>query len=173
MRTILWAVVLTAVLSACAGQTAVETVEVTRVVEIPGPTAPPVEVTRLVEKETAVEVTREVEVTRLVEVPVEVIVTPTQPPMPQTFLELSGEGDLVTDNFDWGPCQKAVFVWDAPGTRNFIVHLWNTTAERPAGLVNEIAPDSGEVLQPLAGGSYYLEIQATNTTWTITGECRD
>ena len=46
---------------------------------------------------------------------VTVVATPTMPPMPQTFLEISGEGDAITDNLqEWGACEKAVFTWDAP-----------------------------------------------------------
>ena len=175
MRILIVVFVLFALLAACSApaEPVEVTREVTRVVEVAGPTAVPVEVTRLVEVTREVPVT--VEVTRVVKerFEVTVVATPTMPPMPQTFLEISGEGDAITDNLEWGACEKAVFTWDAPGSRNIIIHLWKPHADRSVLMANDIAPANGKVLQPLAGGVYYFEITARGSSWTITGECLD
>lgn len=145
-----------------------------------------VEVTRIV--------TQNVEVTRIVQVqpspyptntpyptytpqpiptPAVIIATPTALPMPAIFLELEGVGNVITDNYDWGLCDKAVFSWTAAGRDNFIVHLYKIGADRMVGLVNEIGPGEGQALQPLAGGTYYLEIVGPAEGWTINGDCLD
>ncbi|MCB9420269.1 MAG: LysM peptidoglycan-binding domain-containing protein [Ardenticatenaceae bacterium] len=76
------------VLAACASQP--QTVEVTRIVELPATVEVPVEVTRIVEQQTTVEVPVEVEVTRLVELVITAtpalvdtaVPTPTATPIP-------------------------------------------------------------------------------------------
>lgn len=174
MRVLIAVLVLFLALAACSSPAVpTEPVEVTRIVEVAGPTAVPIEVTRLVEVISEVPVT--VEVTRVVKerVEVTVVATPTMPPMPVTFLEISGEGDAITDNFEWGACEKAVFTWDAPGSRNIIIHLWKPHADNSVLMANDIAPANGKVLQPLAGGVYYFEITARASSWAITGECLD
>ena len=86
---------------------------------------------------------------------------------------MEGTGNVITDNYDWGFCDKAVFTWTAAGRDNFIVHLYKIGADRMVGLVNEIGPGEGQALQPLAGGTYYLEISGPAEGWTINGDCLD
>lgn len=166
MRTIVLLFFL-ALLAACSP--AAQEVIVTQLVDVP------VEVTRLVEVvetvEVPVEVTREVEVvvTEIVEV------TPEPPPLPEVFYEVEFTQGVVTDNFTWGACQKAVFVWElGPGYAGAILH--RTSDGERALIVNETGPDaSGETLQPLAGGEYYFEIELSrsNSFLKLRGECRD
>ena len=99
-------------------------------------------------------------------------VTSTPAPLPAEFLTIAGNGDEVTDNFDWTVCNKAIFAYDAAGQSNFIVYLWKIGADNNLLLVNEIAPRAGEVLQPLSGGTYWVEVQATGD-WSITAVCED
>ena len=158
-------------LSACATaepEIVTETVEVPVTVEV----IQEVEVTVEVPVVEEVEVTRIVteEVTRIVETMVEVTSTPA--PLPAEFLTIDGSGDEVTDNFDWPVCNKAIFAYDATGESNFIVYLWKIGADNNLLLVNEIAPRAGEVLQPLSGGTYWVEVQATGD-WSITAVCED
>lgn len=148
------------------------TAEVTREVEVE--VTRPVEVTR----EVVQEVTREVEVTRIVEVTrvVEemVVATPTLEPIPEVFLDIEGTGDIVTENYTWNECGKAVFYWTAAGRDNVIIHL--NSAEDPedwSGLVNEIGPGEGQVLEPFSAGTYFLEISGPIEGWTFRGECQD
>jgi hypothetical protein len=157
-------------LAACTAEptTITETVEVPVTVEV----VQEVEVTREVEVVQEIEVTRIVteEVTRIVETMVEVTATPT--PQPAEFLVIEGTGDQVTDNFDWQPCDKAIFGYSAAGTSNFIVYLWKVGVDENRLLINEIAPAEGEALQPILGGAYWLEVEA-NGGWTITAVCED
>lgn len=104
--------------------------------------------------------------------------TATMPPMPRVFLEISGSGDLVTENYEWGDCEKAVFYWSgSPVGRggNMFVDLHKVGLEDYVSLVIETIyePLEGETLQPLLGGPYYLAIQAPEVSWTIRGECQD
>ncbi|MCA9900632.1 MAG: hypothetical protein KDK05_00545 [Candidatus Competibacteraceae bacterium] len=150
-----------------------ETITVAETKEIP--VTVEVEVTREVVSE--VEVTRlvetEVEVTRIVTETVLLEVTQTPPPQPAQFFTLEGAGDVVSDNYDWQPCQKAVFSWEAMGQDNIIIRLWKTTADNNVLLVNEISPASGEVLQPLSGGTYWITVTGPAEGWGITAECQD
>ena len=94
--------------------------------------------------------------------------------MPRDFFYLEGTGSLVSDNFEWQRCRKAVFVWEALGHDNFIVILHRPDPDQVELLVNEISPLGGESLQPLAGGIYYLHIEkGPQEGWWIKGECRD
>ena len=157
-----------------AGCATPEPLEVTRVVEI---TSDPVEVevTRIVEVEVVEEIEVPVEVTRIVEVvrEVEVIVevTPAPTSIPDEFLSIEGNGNVVTENFEWGACEKAVFSWTAAGQDNFIVRIYKIGIEESRGQVNQIGPAECEYLQALTGGTYYYEINGPAEGWTLQGVC--
>jgi hypothetical protein len=105
--------------------------------------------------------------------PLTILVTNTPTPMPVQFLNLTGNGDIVSDNYEWQFCQKAVFSWQATARDNLIVHLNKTDADQSRMLINEIGPTEGQVLQPLSGGVYFLSIRGPAAGWTITAECKD
>lgn len=127
-----------------------------------------------------VEVTREVivtsEVTRIVELPAkEIVVTATPLPVEvsMTFLDIQGRNDTVTDNLVFPKCTKAVFSWTAGGNGYLMADLINVEANGSLLLINGHG-GSGQVLQGLKGGVYYLAIyNASDHDWTILGECRD
>ena len=175
MRNSIVILVFLLLLSACSSEPEqiiiVETQEVPVTVEVE--VIQEVEVTR--EIITEVEVTRvtEVEVTRIVEEVIEVEVTQTPTAQPTQFVTLEGSGNIVTDNYDLEQCQKAVFSWTAIGSGNMIVRLWKVGVDDSRLLVNEIGPDSGEVLQGLSGGTYWLTVDGPSEGWSIIGECRD
>ena len=151
----------------------------------------PVEVTRIVE------MTREVEVTRLAQIVVTATptatplftqtdtltpsqtftpsqtMTPTITPMPGVFVFVEGKGDVVTDNYTWKGCVKAIFTWTAAGRDNMIVLLWSVAQADETYLINEIGPGEGQALQPVEAGEYYFEIRGPSQGWTITGQCKD
>ena len=140
-----------------------------------------VEVTRIVEVEVG-GVAQEVEVTRevIVEVPVEVIVEVTSAPsaVPQNFVFLeyqgSGSGSVVTDNFSWPACQKAVFIGEKSARDNFVVDVVEVATGKDRGVINMLDDDFSENLFPLDGGTYYLDVRlAPEGEWKITGVCRD
>jgi len=147
-------------------------VEVTVEVPIEVPVGVTTEVTRIVPEVSKIEVTRPVEVTRIVERTV--VATPTIPPIPYAFVEISGNGSIVTDNYSWGGCQKAVFYWTANGRDNIIIHLHRVGSDDlDVLLVNEIGPDEGQTLQPFTSGTYYFSVDGPSEGWTIRGECQD
>lgn len=110
--------------------------------------------------------------------PVIIVATATTPPMPRVFIEISGSGDLVTQNYEWGYCDKAVFYWTGRplgSGGNLFVDLYKTGTERYESLVIETIyePFEGQTLQPLSGGLYYFAIYSPEVSWTIRGECQD
>jgi hypothetical protein len=151
-------------------------VEVTRLVR--QQVEVPVEVTRIVAEHVEV-IVEEVEVTRIVEV------QQVLSPMPHdVFIELTGSGTLVTENYQWGACNKVVFYGAVSAPQgNFIVHLWDANCtgdeiECRHDIFN-MAPYDGEVqaesLLKIPAGAYYLEfssVPSAPTTWTLIGECQ-
>lgn len=104
--------------------------------------------------------------------------TATTPPMPRVFIEISGSGDLVTQNYEWGYCQKAVFYWTGSPlgkAGNLIVHLHKVGTERYEHLIAETIyePFGGQTVQLLSGGLYYFAIDSPEVSWSIRGECQD
>jgi hypothetical protein len=97
-----------------------------------------------------------------------------------TGIDLAGTGNLVTDNYTLPACQKSVFAWtaapDSSGSAALIVHFCGRDCE---SIVNEFktdvaAPISGEALQAVDGGDFYLVLMNTGgRDWTVKWECRD
>jgi len=90
--------------------------------------------------------------------------TPTQSPV-----QLSGQGSKVTDPFHLAAGTYKI-AWKADGgPDNFIVGAHRGTVEQP-GLVNEIPPNpsSGETTLSVDAGDYFLDVKASNLSWTIT-----
>ncbi len=149
------------VLSACEGET-VE-VEVTRVV-----TQKETVVETVVEEKTVVET--------VVETAVELAVRP------EVFLQLDGEGETVTDRYDFDACKKAVFYWtakpDASRAAALHVDLYPVDGGEEVSLAAVSESDvyeiiEGSTLHPLADGEYYFKIWDTDEGWTVRGECQD
>jgi hypothetical protein len=194
MKTTVALLLLLLIMVACSAEP--ETVEVTRLVEVP------VEVTRIVEvvaevveaeasrdlfyREVEVEVV-EVEVTRIVEQPTEVtriveVVAEPEPMPKEEFFRLDGVDTLVSENYEFGSCNKAV--WYAHANQadgNFYVWLWDancTGSENDCkDNIVDIAPydgeQNGQVLTRISGGEYFLEVEhAPGGGWTIWAECQ-
>lgn len=103
-----------------------------------------------------------------------ILVTNTPTPMPVEFFSLEGSGSLVSDNYEWQRCSKAVFEWGALGGGNIIVRLCNAGSDECHLQINEIGPMEGEFLQPLLGGAYYWYVErGPQAGWWIKGTCRD
>ena len=101
---------------------------------------------------------------------------------PVPLLELTGQGEMVTDNYELPACDKAVFYWHADanayGTAALILDLHKVGVDGSSGLVNEAVFDvpvgiDGAVLQPLFGGEYYFTSENTDAAWSLRGECQD
>ena len=174
MKTLFMVFILsTLIMVACSSEPEQITVVETREVPVTVEVIKEVDVTR--EVVTEVELTRivEIEVTRVVEKVIEVEVTQTLTAQPVQFISLDGSGNIVSDNYDLQPCQKAVFSWVAEGKDNMIVFLWKVGVDENRLLINEIGPGSGEALQSLSGGTYWLTVEGPSDGWTVTAECRD
>lgn len=98
-------------------------------------------------------------------------------------IDLQGNGNIVTDNYELSACNKSVFVWNVEpsdtGTASLIVYLCKVDEERCPSLVNEFGMDlteplDGEALEPVSSGIYFLATGNTNgNPWSIRWECRD
>lgn len=97
-------------------------------------------------------------------------------------IDVSGDRDTVTCNYTLPQCSKSVFVWSsAPRESGFaalIVTFYKVAGGWPDLLVNALEVDAtepmtGEALEPVTPGVYYLEIYNTTGHWTVRWECRD
>ena len=97
-------------------------------------------------------------------------------------LAIEGSGLFVSHNYTLPRCSKSVFEWriipDDRGTASLILRLLTVGGTWPALLVNELAfnavePVTGESLEPLSGGVYYVTTQNVNGAWSVRWECRD
>jgi hypothetical protein len=90
-------------------------------------------------------------------------------------LNITGSGSLITENFHLNQCTKFVFNWSAWGERgNAIGYLHSVGSTSEHLIMNGIAPEAGERLRSVSGGTYYFEIRAeSGTNWRITSTCSD
>jgi hypothetical protein len=97
-------------------------------------------------------------------------------------IDLSGEGQIVSGNFILEECQKSVFVWSVePSSSGFAqlgVGFVDAQAHQGGYLVNEMEMDvtgalSGETLEPVSGGVYFVYVESASGPWTLRWECRD
>ena len=104
------------------------------------------------------------------------------PWQPQTLLELTGTGEVVTDNYTWPACEKTVFYWSAEvgqyGSASLIIKLYQIGREWPYYIVNELEFDAphaiaGQSLESLEGGEYYLASSNTDARWSLVVQCHD
>ena len=96
-------------------------------------------------------------------------------------IDLEGTGNVVTDNYALPAGDKSVFSWSADpnslGAASLIVHLCKVDSQCVT-LVNEFEMDleeplTGEALQGLKGGLYFLATENTSGPWAVRWECRD
>jgi hypothetical protein len=97
-------------------------------------------------------------------------------------LAVEGVGDTVTANYELEPCNKSVFTWtaapSAAGSASLIVDLCQVGGRRCENIVNEFEMDvtdeiSGEVVEKLDGGLYFIVTENTDQAWSVTLECHD
>ena len=97
--------------------------------------------------------------------------------------EFGGTGSVVSDNFNFPACDKAVFKWSVKtgsyGSASLILNLHRVGSEDVMTLVNEAVFENptdtltGSGLQPLLGGEYYFSSENTDEAWTVRAVCRD
>jgi hypothetical protein len=102
---------------------------------------------------------------------------------PQVVLEIDGQAETVTDNYELPACGKAVFYWTvdvgASGVASLIALLHDVAAEREEVLVNEVALEAGgdtvtwPALRLLDAGEYYFTTENTDEPWSLRVECQD
>ena len=102
------------------------------------------------------------------------LVTYTYTPTPKIFLSVEGQGYLVTENYSWTKCGKAVFAWKDEGFGRITIRLFKAGEDKPIYILsNEELPSTGETVQPIDTGTYFLAIRGSLVGWSLTGECRD
>jgi hypothetical protein len=79
---------------------------------------------------------------------------------------MSGTNSKVTDPMNI-PAGNYRVSWQASGSSNFFIYVQGQDKRL---LVNEILPnpDHGEVLFTSGGGSFIIEVKASQATWKIT-----
>ena len=102
------------------------------------------------------------------------VATATPKPMPKIFLEIEGSGPTVTENFEWGDCEKAVFSWTATGEGKVDMRLHKIgNPNYNSRLADELSPAAGQGFQAIEAGTYFIEIKkGPFEGWTLVGECQ-
>lgn len=101
---------------------------------------------------------------------------------PLVLFEFEAEGEAVSENFTGPACLKAVFKYEVEasprtGAASLILRLFKKgNNEQYILLANEVDETpvlSGEKLQPLLGGEYFLAGENTDEPWRVVVECHD
>lgn len=107
----------------------------------------------------------------------EVEVTATKQP---EFVKIRGKGDLITDNYEWGACEKAVFYWNIEKDSYLYVDLYKVGEKYPwTYIASGEMSTSGQALSNIEPGKYYLDVVVStawdpnDVSWSIRGECKD
>jgi hypothetical protein len=100
-----------------------------------------------------------------------------------TGMDIQAVGYTVTENYTLSKCTKSVFNWSVEpssyGTASLILHLCKANETNSCeSLVNEMktdmsSPMTGQALQKVENGDYFLVSDNTNEPWTVTWECKD
>ena len=102
------------------------------------------------------------------------IVTYTYTPTPYIFLSIEGKGSIVTDNYSWTRCGKAVFAWKDEGYGRITIRIYKAGEDNPINILNnELLPNTGETVESIGTGTYYFAIRGSLVGWSLIGECRD
>jgi hypothetical protein len=97
-------------------------------------------------------------------------------------IDLHGVGQVVSGNVVLTECQKSVFVWSveprSSGLAQLEVSLANAKTHQGRYLVSEFEMDvagtlSGEVLEPVSDGMYFIHVESASGPWTLRWDCRD
>lgn len=96
-------------------------------------------------------------------------------------IDLQGEAPTVSQNYRLSDCQKSVFIWESqPGSTGYAslsaaLFRANDGDLRYDSLVSDMTEGvlSGETLQSVEDGDYFIGVKNTNEPWRIRWECRD
>jgi hypothetical protein len=97
-------------------------------------------------------------------------------------IDIQGDGPTVSSNYRLPSCQKSVFVWEThpsdSGLASIIAYVYLTEGDllldraRIAGEVDE-GVITGETLQSVSTGVYFVTVENTTEPWRIRWECRE
>lgn len=97
-----------------------------------------------------------------------------------TGMNIQGVGSVVTDNYTLTACNKSIFNWSVEPNSSGVASLILTlcSLEECSTIVNEFKQDmtsalTGQALQGLKGGDYFLYSENTQQPWSVTWECKD
>jgi len=96
-------------------------------------------------------------------------------------IDLQGTAETVSDNFELDKCGWATFLWSVEpddGLAQFTVRLHKVGFDSSHRLINEMEFDvprtlTGEVLNAVASGVYFLTVEEPTGPWSVRYECRD
>jgi hypothetical protein len=95
-------------------------------------------------------------------------------------MNIQANGATVTDNYTLHACSKSIFNWsvepNSSGTASLIVSLCSQSECH--NIINEVktdmtSPMTGQALQALKGGDYFLVSENTQQAWSVSWECED
>jgi len=96
-------------------------------------------------------------------------------------IDFQGKGPTVSPNYHLPDCQKSVFIWESqPGGSGYAsiiakLYLTNQGELKRENIANDMTEGtlSGETLQSVVAGDYFLTVENTNEPWSIRWECKD
>jgi hypothetical protein len=103
-------------------------------------------------------------------------------PVASGHLDIEGQGNTVTDNYELPKCTKSVFnyaVQPVEGSASLILYLCSVAREECDSIANKFEMDlteplEGKTVESLEGGLYFLATEnASGNDWHITWECQD
>jgi len=95
-------------------------------------------------------------------------------------MNIQATGGFVTGNYSLPACNKSIFNWSVEpsnyGTTSLILALCNM--KECETIVNEMKMDmtsamTGQALQAVQGGDYFLVSENTQQPWSVNWECKD
>jgi len=98
-------------------------------------------------------------------------------------MDVQGTGGFVSDDYTLHTCNKSIFNWSVQpsnsGSASLILSLCKANEDNNCEtIVNEFqmdmsSPMTGQALQKVVDGDYFLVSENTQEAWTVTWECKD
>jgi hypothetical protein len=98
-----------------------------------------------------------------------------------TGINIQATGGTATDNYTLSACNKSIFNWsvdpNSSGSASLILALCDLKKNCET-IVNEFkmdmtSPLTGQALQSVKAGDYFLVSENTSQSWNVTWECKD
>jgi hypothetical protein len=97
-----------------------------------------------------------------------------------TAMDIKGKGQFVSDSYELPACNKSVFSWSVEPDRSgyAFLSLYLCDQTECNSLVSEYQSDmtgplTGQVVQRVDKGTYFIFSDGTQQSWSVTWECKD